>query len=274
MIRGIAAALLLAPPLWAQSDPPTTGDLIEDARLIITSDKGDVRLWDWPPRVLVLTDDLSAWRAVSRIRMRLEAEVTRHDGRALFGAWQRRSIPESLGEGPEALRLRLRQGTERPEIAVRLGEALRTEAEIVIVVAGRRDVAVLNGLWGMPPQYTRSQMQGGKARCFYQARSRKGVRFGAYISVVSGPPEDVQECLWEEVLHSLGPLVDAKGSVFFSFDDAVGMTAEKQSNDIALIRALYESGVQPGGAPHVALAWLADQLELAAPKSSSQQEQP
>ncbi len=71
----------------------------------------------------------------------------------------------------------------------------------------------------------------------------------------------LEECLWEEILHALGPLQDAAGSPFFSFDDQADADGTqpfhvKRQNDILLIRSLYESGVAPGDSPEKVLEYL------------------
>ncbi|MEM1162985.1 MAG: DUF2927 domain-containing protein, partial [Pseudomonadota bacterium] len=78
-------------------------------------------------------------------------------------------------------------------------------------------------------------------------------RQAAFVSIV--PPEDdkaLYACLWEELLHTLGPLRDAHQTPFFSFNDRT-KTWPQRENDILLIKALYESGAGAGGDPEVVL---------------------
>ena len=129
---------------------------------------------------------------------------------------------------------------------------------------------MVNGLWGMSLNDNRAMLEGGISRCFYSARSRQGIRYGALISVFPEPEfARTEECLWEEIVHALGPLRDAEGSQFFSFDnessysvngivtpEQLDQARQKQANDLLLLRALYESGVKPGDPPDDVLRYL------------------
>lgn len=253
----LAAGLVSATGASAQSDPPTTNDIVQDARLIITSNKGEVRLWHHAPRVLVLTNNRKVWAEIERIRDILENAISAPYGDSLFGNVTFRPLPRAFGYGPQRLAMAMRKGgPSGHNVFVDLGDGQTHSVDLVIAVAPRPDIAVLNGLWGMTPNATRAQMSGGRARCFYASRSRGGVRLGAYVSIVAntGLAEDTAECLWEEILHAMGPLIDAKDTPFFTFDDRAGSSKFKRDNDVLLLRALYESGTAPGDGPEKAIA--------------------
>ncbi len=247
-----------------QSDPPTTGNILEDARQIIASKKGEIRIWHHAPRVLILTDDPEIISRTNAILERMENAITPGYGDVLFGPVMTRPFPKNFGHGAERLEFRLRRD-ENNEIAanLRLGDGAVLKVDLVIAVGHRPNIAVLNGLWGMSPNHNRAQMSGGRARCFYSSRSKNGRRLGAYVSIVdhSGFAEDTAECLWEEILHAMGPLIDAKGSPFFTFDDQAGSTERKKQNDILLLKAMYESGTEAGEGPEKTLRVFADLLD-------------
>ncbi|MGR3490688.1 MAG: DUF2927 domain-containing protein [Shimia sp.] len=265
--------LLLGTTARAQ-DPASTGDILEDARTIITSARGDVRLWAHPPRVLVFGSG-TMHAMVTEMVARVNGAVAAPYGATLVGPVERAALPSDLGAGQDPMWLRLRRGGPGgTEIDINLGPSVRHQADIAIVVADRPSVAITNGLWGVEPSDTRAQMQGGRGRCFYSARSKNGLRYGAYITVFA--PNDmrfIEECLWEELLHALGPLTDATGTPHFSFDDTADSFGElrgsdltarmeaRRANDLLLLRALYESGIGPGGSPDQAVAYLARLLD-------------
>ncbi len=246
---------------------PTTGTVLGDARVIVTSERSDIRIWGHPPRVLIPADDQSAEILRADIAT-LNTAVSPTFGAALFGSVQAMPVPADIGAGDERIWVRMAKGgPSGHQISLNLGRGHRYVTDILVVVADRPEIAMISGLWALAPLQTRSQLQGGPARCFYTSRSREGRLLGAYVSNVRPPDRGMlEECLWEELLHSLGPLTDAKGSAFFTFDDQVSWTegtadqddiaARKRANDLALIRALYESGAGPGGAPDQVFAYL------------------
>lgn len=258
-----------APLAYAAADPETGKSILEDARLIITSAQNDVRLWAHPPRIIVFGDRV-AREYVRRIVDQVEGAVETHDGSNFFGEVRFEQLPVRLGEGQQSLWVRIRKGgPSGRNIQMHLGGEAVFETDIVIIVADRPSIALMNGLWGMPPSANRSMLEGGDERCFYSAKSRHGIRFGVLVSIFpSSNLEMLEECLWEELLHALGPLQDAEGSEFFSFDNQFDMsrdltaaernqiTARKRANDLLLIRALYESGVKPGGSPDTVIDYL------------------
>lgn len=143
-------------------------------------------------------------------------------------------------------------------VSVKFANGDNYAAGIVIAIADRQSLAVLNSLWGSAEKLSRGQISGGPGGCYYSVRSNKSVRYGAYVSVLSGEDEEsLEHCIWEETLHALGPLQDAKGSPFFSFDDTADEIADRRDNDILLIRALYESGPKPGDPPDEVIDHLA-----------------
>lgn len=258
-----------APPVTAQQDQPTTGNLLGDARIIITSNKQDVRLWAHPPRVLVLTSDRFAIEELGRIRQRLEDAVNPSYGETLFGPWSFAEVDPDFAKGDFPIRFdTVKGGPSGGEVLLRLGPDQEYRTDIVIAVLDRQSLALMNGLWGyIPARWTRAQLKGSRASCYYSSRSLKGVRHVAYVSVLARSDQKyLADCLWEEVLHTLGPLVDAKGSAFFTFDDKPGISLLKRANDIALIRALYESGAKPGDNPEIVIrhlkTLLGDMLDL------------
>jgi hypothetical protein len=247
-------------PALAQEDPPSTGNMLGDARLIITSDKGDVRLWNHPPRVLMIASDPFVLGELAKIRETVNENVAVTFGPTFFGDWDVAVFDSEMAKGNHWLGMRTEKGgPSGRQIKALLGDAGTFYTDIVIAVGDRPTIAVLNGLWSrMPGHYTRAQMEGSKARCYYQSlTSDNNIRRSAYVSIVLPTSQDVvSECLWEEVLHTLGPLGDAVGSRFFTFDEQIGTTTNKRYNDILLIRALYESGAGPGGDPEIVIDYL------------------
>ena len=268
--------LTLASKTVAQADPPTTGTLLGDARIIITSDKNDVRLWAHPPRVLVLSD-ASVRNPIRKMIQQVEDAVTSPFGDSLFGDVQFHDIPENLGAGQDKIYTRIRKNESSGfRVEIDLGSGFKHTTDILVVIADRPNLALMNGLWAMDRRNSRAQLEGGRSRCFYSTRSVNGVRAGAYVSIFSPAEEEyLNECIWEELLHTLGPLIDAKGSDFFTFDDTGNyfselpakekreMVLRKKANDLLLIRALYESGVAPGGSPDTVITYLEDLITTA-----------
>lgn len=259
----------------AEADPETSGSLLGDAGIIIASEKNDVRLWVHPPRLLVFGDQ-GVEQVVRDIVETIETAVDSPFGAEFFGEVRFEELPQGLGEGQRPLSMRIREGGPSGwNIHLNLGDDLVFQTDIVLVVADRPSVAMINGLWGMSASDNRAMLEGGISRCFYSARSRNGVRYGALISVFPKPGSvRAEECLWEEIVHALGPLRDAEGSQFFSFDDEsvslMDLTAfeqrnldqRKRANDLLLLRALYESGVKPGDPPDVVLQYLENLIQV------------
>ena len=81
------AIFCFAPYAISAEGPPTTGTLLGDARLIITSKKDDVRLWSHPPRVLVLYDGKDVSPRLENIRNVIEENVSPFHADKVFGAW-------------------------------------------------------------------------------------------------------------------------------------------------------------------------------------------
>lgn len=271
-----AAALLFAGTsvAFAYDDQPTTGNLLGDARLIITSNRKDIRIWPRAPRVLVFADEATN----DQIRLlidQIDNAVTSPFGDSLFEEVVFETLPEDLGAGQQGLWFRIRDGQPYgSNVELNLGEGFNFKTDIVVVVAERSTLGLMNGLWGIDVRSNRSQMHGGRSRCFYSARSRSGVFHGAYVTIFpTSDPEVTEECLWEEFLHALGALQDAEGSEYFSFDNQAQRRSElsleeqdrvirqKRLNDLALLRALYESGAGPGGSPDIVIDYLSDILD-------------
>lgn len=237
-------------------DPPTTGDLIGDAKLIITSEKNDVRLWSRPPRVLVLYEGEDVSPRLENVRKVIEDNVSPFYGDKVFGSWTYSELPSDLGEGSHRMHMRyLKGGPTGFELEVHLDEDRVWVTDIVVAMASRPKIALLNALWALDRKNNRAMMRAGRSNCFYSSQSKKGVRISAYVTIVRYKhlDRDIEECVWEELIHTLGPLIDAKGSSFFTFDDEAGLLAEKQANDILLLKSLYESGARPGDPPDVVL---------------------
>ncbi|WP_092809790.1 DUF2927 domain-containing protein [Roseivivax marinus] len=251
----VTLALLTGP---TTADPQTTGDLLEDARIIVTSDKDDVRLWAHPPRILVLHNEPAVVEVMRDIYQEVEEAVSSPFGDRFLGELIFASVPEGLGDGDAPMKIRMAKGgPSGAEVRVALSPEMDLRTDIVVVVADRPTVAMLNGLWGVERKYTRRQMERARGGCFYEANSLNGVKFGAYIAIATPVGRDhLRLCVREEFLQVLGPLQDADGSPFFSFNNHLEASAEQESNDIALIRALYESGAGPGGSPDVVIDYL------------------
>lgn len=245
-------------PASAQDDVPSTGDLIQDARIIITSDKGDVRLWSHAPRVVLLYQEPWAIDAVQAVLTEVEDAVHSPFDGPFFGGLTHVKLPQNLGEADTPMVMQVvKGGPTGGHVHIQLSETIDVFADIVVAVADRPAIAVLNGLWAIDPRFTQAQMKGGRARCFYSVTSRKGLRYGAFASIVPhADPGSTADCIREELLHTLGPLTDAEGSRHFTFDNEDIDTDAKRQNDLALIRALYESGVAPGDPPDRALDYL------------------
>lgn len=255
--------VVLGMPVLAQDNPPATGHILEDARLIITSDKNDVRLWAHPPRVVVIADDPFVLDELVKIRKTIEREVDPFYGKTVFGPWTYITLDPDFADNNDPLRFRMvKGGPAGREIALYFGKTKSYRTDIVIAVSNRPTIAVLNGLWGMNRSYNRSQAQGGQARCFYDSFSKDGIRLGAYVSIVLPEDQDrTRDCIREEVLHTLGPLTDAKGTRYFTFDDKIGSDDTKRANDISLLKALYESEARPGDGPSKVIRHLKALLE-------------
>lgn len=236
----------------------TIDAFLADARAIISSDENEIRLWTHPPRVLVISQDGRAAPHITEVRSAVEQNVTSPFGDTFFGAWQDVTLPQNWNDGPELLQFeQVDGGPAGRQVAVKLGTQEPIYTDIVIVIADRSTLARLNVLWGVDAALTRKQATGKIATCFYTAKNRNGVTRGAYASIPSDLDADTLEtCIWEEVLHTLGPRQDATGTPFFTFDDTLEISASKRENDILLIRALYESGANAGDAPDQVLIYL------------------
>lgn len=250
--------------LLAQEDRPTTGDPLEDARLVVTSAGGEVRIWHKPPRVLVLADRQDVLTEIERIGNVLEDRIAPSYGPYLFESWTYASFPEDFGEVQNAEYSFVINARDSGEtyVQVNLGADVDEEVDLVIAVGSRSEIAVLNGLWGLPLSYQRAQMSGRTWPCFYSSRSRNGERLGGFVSIVDQGQEsnDLDVCLWEEILHSMGPLIDADGSEFYSFDEMPTQSLVKMENDILLLRSLYESGIERGDNADKAISYLRELL--------------
>ena len=155
----------------AENNPKTTGSLFGDAELIITSKKRDVRLWAHAPRLLVFGDE-SVEKHVRGIVGQIERAVNSPFGTTFFGKISFEKLPTNFGEGQQRLRIRLSKGgPSGREIHLSLGENSFFQTDIIVVVADRSDIALVNGLWGMSPSHNRSMLEGGEARCFYSSRT-------------------------------------------------------------------------------------------------------
>lgn len=262
-----AIGCIVAFQSFAQDDKLTTNDIIGDARLIITSNKNDIRLWAHAPRMLVFGGaDVAA--QVMVIVDKVDSAVDAPWGPRFFGDVDFAALPEDLGTSQRRVWFRLVEGgPSGREISLKLDEEKEYRTDIVVVVGNRAETAIMDSLWARQSAGSRRAIvEGGKARCFYQTISRGGQRYASHVSIF--PSEDrkdeLRECLWEEILHTLGPLTDAQGSPFFSFDDRSAslhgippdVVQYKRENDLLLLRALYESGAGPGWAPDLALEYL------------------
>lgn len=236
----------------------TTDTFLVDARAILSSDKNEIRLWTHPPRVLVISQDGRAAPHITEVRSAVEQNVTSPFGDKFFSTWQDITLPQNWNDGPELLQFeQVDGGPAGRQVVVKLGTQEPIYTDIVIVIADRSTLARLNVLWGVDAALTRKQATGKTATCFYTAKNRNGVTRGAYASIPSDLDADTLDtCIWEEVLHTLGPRQDATGTPFFTFDDTFEISNNKRENDILLIRALYESGANAGDTPDQVLTYL------------------
>ncbi|MEM1164581.1 MAG: hypothetical protein AAGJ28_26935, partial [Pseudomonadota bacterium] len=228
-MRTFMAAALAACAVSAAAGEPagtsradmTTGTLIGDARKIITSDKGNVRLWTHAPRVLVLSTDARVADMVRTIGGIVDTTVAAGFGDGFFSRITARMIPQNWPAADAELSMRLSPGGPAgAEIEAKLGSLYDGPSDIVVAVGDRKTIALINTLWRADADGARYQAEGHPFGCFYSAHSRAGQRQAAFVSIV--PPEDdkaLYACLWEELLHTLGPLRDAHQTPFFSFND-------------------------------------------------------
>ena len=93
------AIFCFAPYAISAEDPPTTGTLLGDARLIITSKKDDVRLWLHPPRVLVLYDGKDVSPRLENIRNVIEENVSPFYADKVLARGPTASYPPTLVKG-------------------------------------------------------------------------------------------------------------------------------------------------------------------------------
>ena len=231
---------------------------LADARSIISSDDNEIRLWTHPPRVLIISHDSRAARYLAEVRSALEQNVTSPFGETFFNEWEVFVLPRDWSDSPDQSQFeQVEGGPAGRQVAVKLGTAEPIHTDIVIVIADRSTLAQLNTLWGVNSARARRQAEGDKSGCFYASWDKDGVTRGAYVSIPSDLEADkLSSCIWEEVLHTLGPRQDASETDFFSFDDTLEVSESKKANDILLIRALYESGASAGDAPDQVLTYL------------------
>ena len=239
------------------ADPPSTGTLRGDAKLIITSDKNDVRLWDRPPRVLILSTDDRVETMMAAIREKIEGAVRSPFGGPFFSSWTYRKLtgPPELEAAPNYFYV-AKDDELVAQIKLAYPKGVDEHYDIVVLVGDRLTMSLYNSLWGLDARASRRMAAGRQLSCHYSVISKHGVRLGAYAAVLATETDAIlQACLWEEFLHTLGPLTDAKGTPYFSFNDNADDEG-LQENDLLLIRALYESGAKPGDPPDKALDYL------------------
>ncbi|MEM7188043.1 MAG: hypothetical protein AAF439_00395 [Pseudomonadota bacterium] len=226
----------------------TTGNVLKDAYLIIADTRGRVILWDRAPRVLIISADPRAKKMMETIRDRIETEVKPPFGPPFFESWTYVPVAKDWPKDDVRLSLRAIPKNKRGRgIAVSLPEVFTGNTDIAVVIADRKTTAVINGLWGMKGWQARHQAEGDERGCFYQTIHYDQVRESAYVSVVA-PEEDNElfDCLWQEMMLAFGGLKQAQLSVYFSINHGA-KNDRTRTNDLLLMRALYESGAGPGG---------------------------
>ena len=268
-----AAALLLALPAFlgsigwaaAETDPAVSADLPSerrDAITILSNDSGGIRKWSHSPEVVVIYRD--------------------HDVKAQFEAVLeqiRTGAPNFVGfAGVSYFDLGTIEGDFHGKILTRLqrtGEGDEERSTFGMrVAAGRDGVQILSGnififaldadelmlmgsLTSASASYVRRVERGLDPVCWYKSHSRSDTIQIAFVYIYDSPQfRHIKECLYEELIQSLGLLNDANCSPHFTLDDGLG-GFERRRNDLRLLDRLYDTQFPPGSpAARVADAYM------------------
>ena len=223
-------------------------DILADARTILDAHQGKVLKWGYTPTIAVIHDGQFDFDYLDDVLTNIRRE-TKLD--IVTAAVKRVDINqlEFPFVGNSNFRL-LRGARSDPKDRLgrlTLGRNPPITADLFIfhvpVLEGSyfNLLSVLaNGKAGLPRQYA----EGG--HCYFSMVGNKGRTQQARVFIGTNlTKKGQQDCIYEEVMQTMGLANDAEGSSHFTFDGQVGF--RDRTNDYLLLRALYDPSIAHGG---------------------------
>lgn len=244
----LCSILFSAPGVVAAEEKPLYDQAVE----ILASERGTVRRWAYAPKLTVIHDGNPHREQIDGLVAMINAGIPGFPGigateffdlsqfnRRLAGNTHFR-MPAVDFDGIEGSIVRaLFAGEEEAQNQVVTGS-------IFIFLTSLEDGITFGALTQSTKRLSRQFAEGGDMRCYFNVMSKNDeLRAGFIFINMDDAQTPIAECLYEELMQTLGLLNDSQGSSVFTFDNT-GIVREDREPDFQLLRALYSESVTPG----------------------------
>lgn len=222
-------------------------DDLADAGVILNAKANTVKKWQYPPRIVVVHDrpvDRDAFAEVTGfIRNATGLDMAMPDFVELTA--------DMLGDRfYTASRYKPRKtlaGQMTTDLLIAGVEDISLTANVFIFVVSPQLAShfmVLTAYGRSSANLPRAYVQ-GTGPCYFNVLSNaQSIHFGTILIAPELAQEVNKECIYEEMVQSMGLMNDAQDSSFFTFDNLMGI--KPRAYDLRLLSALYDTQVSNG----------------------------
>jgi Protein of unknown function (DUF2927) len=248
--------LLLASVQVAVAEEKSVEDQVKE---IVSSERGTVRKWTFPPEVVVIFRDDANKTTIENTLEQISKEVASFPGFVSTDYFDLRQIgPSAVGQTSIRPVVDDSEGAERisAEITFKFHDGELLVKSNIFIYFTSLEEGIMFGVLSSGGTVNKS-LRGfaeGETPCYFNLLSKDDRIHIANIFIRNDTDlEVVAECIYEEVTQSMGLLEDSPGSSMFSFDNRSTVKSDR-SLDFVLLRSLYDHSVRPGDSPNKVLA--------------------
>lgn len=223
------------------------GDDIKDARVILDAKNGTVKKWARPPKFTVVhdrpvnRDAFAETIAFIRTATGLEIADPEYVDLAQAGLDDR-----FYSHSNYRLERRSKDHFDATLSIAAHNDITATSSMFIFMVAPRyaSHLMVLTG-YGRGSQGLERDYHRSPNHCFYNTNSdANSILFGRILISSELDMTKQAQCIYEEMVQSMGLMNDAQDSAFFTFDNLTG--DKPRDYDLRLLSALYDTKVRNG----------------------------
>jgi len=231
---------------------PLSDETRAEIHTILDAGEGQVRKWLEPPTIVVV------YRNDRIPEMVNDAVAIIEEGRDNFFGYGEVTLLD-LDDIDGDLFKRLDIGVRSNDLSFSWktsGGILSVEGDIFVFALDLPEVLYVSALTRIEGRFTQGIARRSEYSCYYNVWSRDDIlRFAGVYIRSDGSENSLRDCLYEELIQSLGLLNDAEGTEVFTLNDAREKIGKREA-DRTLLDALYAPSVVIGEATDSVIEYL------------------
>jgi hypothetical protein len=240
--------LFALPAVGVADEKPIYDQVVE----ILSSNSGTVRKWMYAPKITVIHDGDPQQDQINGLVELVNSRIPNFPGVNTIEFFDLSQYQRSLAgnthfrmrttdfDGVEGSIVRaLFQGEEEAQNILLTGN-------IFIFLTGLENNILFGALTQSTERLSRQFAEGGDMRCYFNLMSKNDELRAGFIFINNRDAKTpIADCIYEELMQTLGLLNDSQGSSVFTFDNT-GDERENKEPDFRLLQALYSENVAAG----------------------------